>query len=173
MGQSTQGYVNRNVTAMDIYNVICEKYDKETGFDIKTQIYNEEEQEIGSIFFKDGEDQRRLFICYGEVDKEDIFNKEIEFNGSKKYVYLSFGFWGNSVQIMTDIIKCFGGYIKENDCDEMPIVYIPQSENFNYQEYIQKRNAIAGILDVGLSYSLKIQIASQILKYKEELKIIL
>ena len=33
--------------------------------------------------------------------------------------YLSLGFWGNSVEIMKEIIAHFGGgWIDENDCDD-------------------------------------------------------
>ena len=172
MGVNTHGYVNRAVSASDIYNVILEKFNKDAIFDIDIRNnYKGEPEEIGHIIFNNGEDQRRLFICYGEVDKESQ-NSHMAFNGNNKYTYLSLGYWGNSEQIMVDIIKCFGGYVDGNDCDNISAFYVPQAENFDFTEYIKQRKNIIDVLE-GLSEPLKIQIASQVLKHKEKIKTII
>lgn len=166
MGVDTNGYVSRQVTAMDIYNIICSKFDKDAIFDVKVETRNGVDEEIGKIYFKIGEDQRGLFLCHGENENDQKF----DFDGSSKYVYMSLGHWNNSEQIMTNIVKCFGGYIDENDCDDIDAFYIPQSENMEYSDCIKEREKIVSILDEKLSNALKIQIASQILKHRNELK---
>jgi len=166
MGVSTNGYVSRKVTAMDIYNVISNKFDKESIFDVKVENRSEGEEEIGRIYFKIGEDQRSIFICYGQNENEQRF----DFDGSDKYIYMSLGCWNNSEQIMTDIVKCFGGYVDGNDCDDVEAFYIPQSENMEYLEYVKEREKIIAVLDDKLNQALKTQIASQILKHREELR---
>jgi hypothetical protein len=170
MGVDTHGYVDREVTASDIYNVILNKFDKDAIFDINVRNnYEGEPEEIGNILFKIGEDQRKLFICYGEVNQEDQ-NSYMEFNGNRKYTYLSLGFWGNSEKIMTDIVKSFGGYVDENDCDDISAIYISQLDNLEYEDFVKERNSIVNVLDEKLVKPLKIQIANQILKHKEQLK---
>lgn len=169
MGVSTNGYVSRQVTAMDIYNVICNKFDKDAIFDVKIENRMGTEEEIGKIYFNVREDQRGLFLCNGENENDQNF----DFNGSGKYVYLSLGNWNNSGQIMTDIVKCFGGYVDENDCDDIDAFYVPQSENMEYSDYIEEREKIVSILDEKLCNALKMQIASQILKHRDELKEVL
>jgi hypothetical protein len=166
MGVDTHGYVSRQVTAMDIYNVICSKFDKDAIFDVKVENRMGTEEEIGRIYFKIGEDQRGLFVCYGENENDQKF----DFDGNSKYVYLSLGHWNNSEKIMIDIVKCFGGYVDENDCDDIEAFYVPQSENMEYSDYIKEREKIVSILDEKLSNALKMQIASQILKHREQFK---
>jgi len=46
---------------------------------------------------------------------------------------------------MTDIVKCFGGYLDENDCDDKEEFYISQKENLEYAEYIKERESIVKV----------------------------
>lgn len=166
MGVSTQGYIGRTIMAVDIYDVIVDKFDKDAKFDIKIEDRDGIAEEIGFIRFKDGEDERKIFLCYGEKEQHHTFDLD-------KYIFLTFGCWGRSSEVMIKIVGCFGGYVDENDCDEIDPIYVPQSENFQYIDYINERKNIAKILDNQLSQPLKIQIANQILKHKEQLKEIL
>jgi|GEM_PF-5556180 len=160
MGESTNGYVRDKISATDIFSVIVNKFDKDAIFNVR----EDRNGEIGKINFSYNEEVRGLFYCLGEV--EDNRNMKFE-NG--KYAYLSFSNWGSSVQIMTEIVKQFGGYVDENDCDDEEAFYVPQSENFQYSSYVKERENIMCVLDNGLDQSLKIQIATQVLQHKEQL----
>ena len=162
MGTSTHGYVSDKVSATDIFNVIVSKFDKDAIFEIHED--RDGMGEIGRIHFKFKEEDRSLFYCLGEVTNE----RKLEFENGK-YAFLSLSYWGESVQIMTEIVKCFGGYLDENDCDDKKEFYISQKENFEYTKYVKERESIIGVLDNHLGMSLKIQVATQILNHKDEL----
>jgi len=163
MGVSTHGYVSDNVTGTDIFNLITSKFDKDAKFDI--QMDKSYGSEIGRIHFKfNKEEDRSLFYCLGEV----TLDRDMQFENGK-YAYLSLGCWGDSVQIMTEIVRCFGGYIDDNNCDDEKEYYVPQTENFEYDNYTKARDEIVKILDNHLSTPLKIQIATQILNHKKDL----
>jgi len=74
---------------------------------------------------------------------------------------------------MTEIVKQFGGYVDENDCDELDAIYIERDGDFSYSNYVIERNKIAELLDENLSDSMKYQVAAQIIKHKDRLKEIL
>ena len=164
MGVDTKGYLNKNVKAREIYDVIVSEFDKNAIFDIKDDIFYEG-FESGAIHFKDGDDNRMLFYCV-TPDKEE----NTEYADGKLHGNLILGAWGNSVKIMSKILSVFGGYIDENDCDSIEAYYIPKDGDFKYDEYIKSRNNIADILSEELSEKDKIKIANEILKHKEELK---
>lgn len=166
MGVSTHGFLNKDITAKQIYNVIVTKFDKDAEFDVR---YDKNfKEEVGNIYFKDEENKRDIFYCITR-DKEE----GTEFLNGKKHVCLVLGAWGRSVEIMTGIVKAFGGYIDENDCDDINAYYISKDENFKYNEYIEQRDSIINVLTKELNEKDKIKIANEILLHKEELKKIL
>lgn len=94
MGAETLGYIKNNyITFEDIYDVICDTYDENSKLLINDDM-------TCKIKFTDGDDQRELFISVAE-DNEN-------------YV-LSLGYWGNSVDIINNIISVLGGSIIECD----------------------------------------------------------
>lgn len=165
MSVDTKGILNKDITGKQIYDVVVDKIDKEAEFDIKMSNYKDyENSESGRIYFKDGEDKRSIFYCITEDQAEDTEYDKI------KHVNLSLDKWGNSVQILTEIVKVFSGYVDESDCDDIGYFYIPKDGDFKYSEYIAERNEIESILDESLKDKEKIIIANQILKHREELK---
>lgn len=165
MGLSTHGILNKDITAREVFDVIVNQYDKDAESDVTIDKYDN--KECGSIYFKDGEDKRKLFYCIVQDGAEDTEYDE------KEHVGLILGYWGNSEKIMSNIIKVFGGYVDENDCDDIGYYYIAKDGDYQYDEYIKQRNEIQNILDENLSNKDKILIANQILKCKEQLKEIL
>lgn len=166
MSESTEGYLSKEITGKDVFYIITQKFDKDAKYDISIDPHDN--TEMGNIYFKDGNDNRKIFYCIGE-GTEGIGYKEGE-----KYSCLILGNWGNSVKIMTEIIKCFGGYIKENDCDDDAIpYYIPKDKDFKYDRYIEERNRVINILSPELNDGDKILITQEILKHKKEIKEIL
>lgn len=160
MGADTKGFLRKEVTATEVYNVIATKFDREAIYDIRT----DRDGEMGSIIFKYNDEDRSLFYCVTSDIREGT-----EFD-SMPHVSLILGMWGSSVHIMTEIVKEFGGYVDENDCDGIGAVYIDSTNSFEYSEYVKERNALIEIMDENLSDSVKFQIAAQIIKHKDKLK---
>ena len=79
-----------------------------------------------------GEDeQRNLFYMYDNVKTEEDINwykehgmPELVKMAETETTYLSLGLWGSAVEIMLDIVQHFGGWIDENDCDDIPYYYV-------------------------------------------------
>jgi len=157
MGVDTKGYLSNDILVSEIFNVIITKYDENATINTEIKEYSEHDKiELGSIYFVDGEDQRRLFVY------KDL-------TGSEK-TSLTLGYWNNSVEIMTSILKCFSGELLENDYSELPTIEIPKDENYNHSDRVKMIDKIINVLDVNLSYHEKYKLGNQILKHKEELK---
>lgn len=84
-----------------------------------------EKSDVGWIHFTYNGKNRSLFYLYKDTfwfDKLDILsnikNNTPELNG--EYTYLSLGFDSDAVEIMTKIAKEFGGYLDEQDTDNIP-----------------------------------------------------
>jgi hypothetical protein len=102
MSVDTKGVLNKKITGKEIYDVIIDKFDKDAIFDIKMTNYKDyDNSEQGSIFFNDGEDKRSIFYC---ITSDQAIDSEYD---RIPHVNLSLGNWGNSVEIMTEILKVF------------------------------------------------------------------
>ena len=101
MGASTIGILTKGTTVEEIEQAINEKYQC-------IEIYSNT-PDVVRMFFRDGEDNRQLFIMYGNSSESDY---------GISGVYLSLGMWGNSVNIIRFLCEKFGGYLDENDCDD-------------------------------------------------------
>ena len=170
MGVDTKGYVGSNVTAKEIYDVILQEICKDADFGVDSR--NTHNSIYGFIDFVDGEDPRNLFIV--ENTEADSYHKDKMFKDNR-YTYLSLGKWGNAIELMTKIVSKFGGYIDEDDCDSIEAfeTYIPCDNNFELNEFTQKRNQIIKLIDGIVSESEKIKLSHIILKNAEKLKEIL
>ncbi|MBX4152278.1 hypothetical protein [Paenibacillus lautus] len=160
MGVDTKGYLSKDIAAIDVYNVVKTKLDSEAGF----YINDDRDGEIGNIVFKYKDDKRNLFYC---VTKDRLPGTEFDL---KTHVSLILGNWGESAHIMTEIIKEFGGYVDENDCDDIGPIYIAKDGELNHSSYTLERDKILSLLDEKLSLAIKYQIADQIIKHKDKLK---
>ena len=157
MGTDTKGYVSKEVTPLEVYNVIVSKYDSNARYDVEKQ---EDGREYGSIMFMDGEDQRSLF-----------FYKDDENHNRDTSISLSY--WNNSVEIIVNILKCFGGKLQEADTSDLDPVDIPKDENYSHIDRVKIIEDIMNKLDESLSIGDKIKISNQIFKHWEQLKEIL
>ncbi|MFL1672534.1 hypothetical protein [Paenibacillus dendritiformis] len=160
MGVDTKGFLSQEITAIDVYNIIQSKFDSEAGLHIE----EDGDGEIGNIVFKFNNDIRNLIYC---VTSDRLPGTEFD---SKTHVSLILGNWGESAHIMTEIVKEFGGYVDENDCDDIRPIYISKEGEVNYSSYTLERDKIILLLDEKLSLAIKYQIADQIIKHKDKLK---
>lgn len=83
----------------------------------------------GFIGFRDESgDYREIFYCYNNVNFHENLFYYLKYNLAdmvkSETTYLSMGRWGNSVDIMTDIVQHFGGWVDDDDCDDNPYHYI-------------------------------------------------
>lgn len=116
-------------------------------------------------------------LCLTLKDKNRIismiYSKEsIEntcYNGNEEYLYLSIASDNDSIELMNKVVSIFGGYIDENDCDNIDAQFVEC--NGDYEEYIELaeetkiKAAIKDIEDVCKKHGL-----NPILKY-ENIKI--
>jgi hypothetical protein len=162
MGVDTKGYLNREISVQEIINVIMTKYNNNNNVESNIEIeeYNDGSQiEHGSIYFMDGEDARRLYVYKHLTENE------------KTSLILSH--WNNSVEIMTNILKSFGGELLESDCSGLPAIEIPKDENYCHSDRVKLIDNIISILDIDLPYHDRYKLGNQILRHKEQLKEIL
>lgn len=100
---------------------------KTTQYDLDDTIYQGSETGVksvaGIISFEYKGEQHDLFYYHTEfvfVSKEslEMAIKPNDMSLSSEVTYLTLGYNGNSVEIMTALAKHFDGYIDEDDCDE-------------------------------------------------------
>lgn len=121
MGCNTKGFIHSENASRFNFIDLIKFIEKEYG-EIKT-LYPSSSGYM-TISFMDNKDGRMLsvFQGYKSYIDEDYpkFKNNNGNNFSKPYITLfDLGLWGNSIDIITKIIKYFGGgYIIENDCGE-------------------------------------------------------
>ena len=102
MGVDTKGIIRKNVTVIELSEYLKTKYSD-------VVVHTTREENFFTINFTNGNDKRTLWCHWGEVS---MYDNHIQ------GVSLSFGLWGNAIEIMKDIVGHFGGYVDENDCDD-------------------------------------------------------
>lgn len=103
MGTDTKGIISKTTTIDDIHKALADKYGEVKHYSATPPF------KIHKLTFKDGNDDRILTISY----HFDSTIRDNAING----VWLSLGFWGNSIEIIKYLCEKFGGFIDENDCD--------------------------------------------------------
>jgi len=104
MGVDTKAIIRKDVSLSQIKETLQEKYGN-------VGVYNSgASDDYFRLSFKDGNDDRQLSVFFGDFALNDY-----KIDG----VLLSLGFWGNGVEIVMLLLKKFGGYIDENDCDDI------------------------------------------------------
>ena len=111
MGCDTKLFIQNGVDVYALGKYIEKKYGKGEVVDANVKA----EVPCYSIFFddKNGEPRRIWFYTYASKNDGETPAQVIEGESCN----ISLGYWGNSVEILQDIAKNFGGgYIQENDC---------------------------------------------------------
>ena len=110
MGCDSDLFFKNGINILELIKYIEQKYGEygEVAYD------EDRKMQCFSIFFNDNNDTRRMFgyIHHSEDDSE----RPIPIIPNISCT-LSLGLWGNSVEILQDIAKHFGGgYVRDNDC---------------------------------------------------------
>jgi len=135
MSMDTRAFIKSN--AKDMFDFIKNNFDSEAN--IKTHNFGDGEKNIYTIDFTFLNEQRIIYLHemrFGGiyVDKEEkwYFKKYGTKKESSSYLYHEKGIpdntagilcslvlWGLSIEIMTILCIKFGGWIDENDCDDI------------------------------------------------------
>lgn len=142
MGCDTCGKIKGFVRHEDILNFIKRKWDINAKDKVEKYImqpiseldwkykFNEHSEDNenwytlhGFISFKYNEEERALLYDYDNINQYENFEYYSKY-GLREMVeseitFLSLGYWGSSVEIITEIVKYFGGgWVNDNDCDD-------------------------------------------------------
>ena len=130
MSSSVNGITEKVISGEEILNFIKESYD--TNAKMKLEYGKEEltkyEDASGFIEFTYKEVHQSIYVIVGSV-KDNNNNNENEVITSEKYTWLSMYSTENNVEIMKTIINHFGGWIDENDCDDIGYYYVLSNPN--------------------------------------------
>lgn len=149
MSVVTVGKIKGYMPHEDLLRFIKEKYDgnakdriereverpvSEINWDYKMNEHSEDNINAyvvsGYIDFDYHYEQRSMYYHYTNVNHLENLEYYSEY-GLRDMVeaettHIQLGCWGSSVDIIKEIIGCFGGgWMDENDCDDMPYFYIP------------------------------------------------
>jgi hypothetical protein len=102
MGTCSVAIIRKGTTIQQIVEALEKRY---------TNVEANIKKDFGYIIFNDGGDfNRNLFVSFTDSCLHDY-----GIDG----VYLSLGYFGKSVEILKYLCETFGGYLDENDCDDI------------------------------------------------------
>ena len=84
------------------------------------------------VFHASPDEVRDMFCLYCNVNFYENLSYYEEFNledmVKAETTFLSLGKWGHSVEIIKAIAEHFGGWVDENDCDDIPYYWVKKVE---------------------------------------------
>lgn len=163
MSVDTKGYIKNNITWGDVYQYIKENIDNTAKHDF---VEINGVKPSGYIVFNYKGENRMLFFC----TTKDVVDGT-EYDGTVEHRNLILGFWGNSVEIMQQIVSQFGGYVDDSDCDCEEAYYVPKVGGDEFAKIYEKRKQIESLLDGDASFKTKCAIA--IIEHFDSIKTIL
>lgn len=119
MGIDTKAIIRRGITIEEL------KVHAEKKFG-PVKIENTHDEDFFYLIFKEGERNRNLAVFTDPT----LAERDYGING----ILLSLGCWGNSVEIMMHFLEEFGGFIDEDDCDDIDF----QAVNIHKLEYARE-----------------------------------
>ena len=149
MGIDSRAKILGKITDKEIVEVIKEvlgvgavsevethNYDKLEDLDFPFRNYGDEDhwiEEHGFITFEYDGEKRMIFYSHSNInvyENIDYYKKmypdrtDIVRMIKSETTSLSLGTWGSAVEILEKIVKRFGGWIDDNDCDYIPYRYV-------------------------------------------------
>lgn len=145
MGVDTKGKIKGRISPKEIVRVIKEKFGVDAVSDVKQHDYGKLDDldftfrnygnnghwitDYGFICFEINGDRRSLFYSYSNINTYEnlsYYKKEFPERVDLKEMvksettHISLGLWKNSVDIIEAIVSAFGGWVDDNDCDDVP-----------------------------------------------------
>lgn len=174
MGLDTHGKLIGKVTVEEILNFLKQKYDNNATHNVKSRCiiplekvtwkyapFSDSENYIvddGYFSFNYYGRRRCLFYVYSNINSFENYDLYVE-QGLKEMVdsettFLSLGYDDDAVTIMKEIVTHFGGWIDENDCDDVPYYKIGKNEEsiepvklVTMEEIYEKFGCVVSIID--------------------------
>lgn len=158
MGTDCRAYLKGHVTQEEILNFIRQRFYINATMDINKVVYGKVDNyddiqamydnsnivtsEQGFIDFIDvNGDVRKLFYLYNNhnyyENKEYYKERNLIDMVTSEKTYLSLGYWGNAVEIMKQLVTEFGGWIDENDCDDITFYPIKKQSDTSIKPVIK------------------------------------
>lgn len=154
MGVNTCGRLLGHVRTEEIINYIYHNWDKDIVNYVKyenlnhwkkenykwiEEVYGDEiYSEHGFINFNYNGEGRSIFYNYNSYNAyENLeYYKEygLENMVKSETTFISLSKWGNSIEIIKELVSYFGGYIDHDDCDDKPYYYIPSTQQDRRKE---------------------------------------
>ena len=115
-----------NYGALNKYNWVKEKYDDSNEWKITSGFitFNDDDENITIFYFYQNINSYENLEYYSEHNLENMVKSETTF--------LSLECCDNSVEIMKGIAQEFGGWLDENDCDDIPPYWIDKVDKTKY-----------------------------------------
>lgn len=115
-----------NYGSLSEYNWVKEKYDDSNEWKITS----------GFIRLNDGDENRNMFYCYQNVNSYGNLGYYSKYNlenmVKSELTFLRLDHYGNSVEIMKEIAQEFGGWLDEDDYDDIPPYWIDKVDKIRY-----------------------------------------
>lgn len=153
MGSVTRAKLLGHVKEEEIINYIYHNWDKDVRNGIKYYSYNdwkgkdfikktyEEDmyERSGFITFKYKGEYRNLFYCYNSYNTYENLDYYKEYGlenmVKSETTYISLGYYGDSVEIIKELVSYFGGWFELDDCDNQSYYYIPSTQIDRRKEF--------------------------------------
>lgn len=103
MSVDSKAIIRKGVNIQEIELALKRKYSE-------VRVISSSMDDIMYVMFKDGQEDRQMAVSFNGSCLKD--------NGIDG-VRLSLGLWGNTIEILKYLCQTFGGYLDENDCDDI------------------------------------------------------
>lgn len=145
MGRDTYGKIKGRISPEEIVRVIKERLGVDAVSEVKTHVYEKLDDldftfmnygdsdswecDHGFILFEFDGDKRALFYSYDNINTYENLNyyketypdrRDLEEMVKSEKTHIGLGCCGNSVEIIETIVSAFGGWVDDNDCDDIP-----------------------------------------------------
>ncbi|EGT3606817.1 hypothetical protein FKF97_10470 [Clostridium perfringens] len=162
MSVDVKVYLNKEITPEMVLEVIKLNIDKRASLENENRLKN---MSLYNLYLTLEDRKRSIFMMYSN---EKV--KNTCYNGKEEYLYLSMESDEDSISLMNKIVSIFGGYIDENDCDNIEAQFV-ECDGV-YKKYIQLaeetkiKAAIKDIEDICNKHGLKAIIENKDIKIK-------
>lgn len=151
MGVCTKINLKSRIEPEIILKYIQDNFDKNATMDIRKYQSAKEDYDITKYY----DDSRTLDTYMGFInftyqqEKRSLFYYYVNYNSYENLKYykslglkdmvdfentnLSLSFTGGAKEIMLSIVGAFGGWYDENDCDDIPYVWIDKNGEYKYK----------------------------------------
>lgn len=164
MKQYTEGFINTKNTWTDIFNYIKKHIDSDATFIISELLKDDSAVQINFIY----KNQKiNLFHCISDDKIDGINNKSFKIHSALIIEYNDF-----SIELMKDIVSCFGGYIIENNLEDSLARQIRKTNKNRLTIDTSKRKLIEALIESS-DRNFSSQCATEIIKNYSKIKEIL